>query len=549
MPTTKRLLPAAIIAAASLAAASNAGAATYCANTPAPCDGTNGTYIAGLQNALDAAAAQDGHDKIVLGNQEYVTPNGFYYDTADEDRTVEIVGKGDGTVLKADAWLKNNHTVLDLNAEGVVRNLKVLVPSSSNGFQTVGVHLNRDAQAKNVTVADNGVADGADIGISMGEGAVYDSSITMNDATATRGVNVYGTVSLVMGSAIKAGTALRTQTGGVLQAGRNRIDARWGALAYGGTLTVFDSSIKTRTSAGVGLAAVAATGNAALRASQVTQFGTAWDTDAVLASSGNANSAHVDVENSALAGQGASLTTVATGAGQAGINTDASAFDGSVTDHAGPGGISMTSTIEADPKLVDPENGDVRLQPGSPLIDAGIEPKLSSNAIDLYGSERPIDGDGNGVAKRDIGAAERLAPVVFTPPAQDDPQGGGQTPGPQQPGGEQPPKQQQQTTPVADAVAPVVSNLRLKLKRSGKRRGARVRFALSEASRVTIKVQRKRGGTFRTVATLRRSLQAGTRSVKLRKATGKRRLRVVVTAVDAAGNRSAAKRLRFRVKR
>jgi hypothetical protein len=89
---------------------------------------------------------------------------------------------------------------------------------------------------------------------------------------------------------------------------------------------------------------------------------------------------------------------------------------------------------------------------------------------------------------------------------------------------------------ITDDDPPVLSRVRV--------RGTRVRFRLSEAGRVAIKV--KRGG--RTVKTRRASARRGTNSVTLR---GLRagRYRVEVRAWDLARNHSRLKRARLTVRR
>ncbi len=86
--------------------------------------------------------------------------------------------------------------------------------------------------------------------------------------------------------------------------------------------------------------------------------------------------------------------------------------------------------------------------------------------------------------------------------------------------------------------APSIKRLRLA--------GGSVRLRLSEAATVRIRIDRAKNGHYRNVRTLKRAGKAGrnVRSLGRRLAAG--RYRVTVVAVDAAGNRSAAKRVRFR---
>ena len=134
---------------------------------------------------------------------------------------------------------------------------------------------------------------------------------------------------------------------------------------------------------------------------------------------------------------------------------------------------------------------------------------------DGEGNARSLDGDGNCDARPDIGAFEAPAAACVPPASQPDVQ-------PQ--------------PPATDATAPVVTKVRLFHRRS-------VRFTVSEAARVTIRITR----SHRKPVVLKRTVAAGQVSLKLKRALGYGRYAIRVLAVDAAGNRSAPAIVRRRV--
>jgi hypothetical protein len=140
------------------------------------------------------------------------------------------------------------------------------------------------------------------------------------------------------------------------------------------------------------------------------------------------------------------------------------------------------------------------------------------------------DGNGDGSARRDIGAYELAGPL----------------PGEQPPGG----------GPAADTQAPVLSGFASTRRSFAKR--THFRFTLSETARVTITIQRASGTgartRYRTVAAIRRTGQLGRNSTSFSRKVGRRllragRYRAVARATDTAGNRSASRRAAFRIAR
>jgi hypothetical protein len=69
--------------------------------------------------------------------------------------------------------------------------------------------------------------------------------------------------------------------------------------------------------------------------------------------------------------------------------------------------------MDEDPMFVDATNGDYSLMMGSPSIDTGTESDAPDH--DLSGTERPLDGDGDGAKTTDMGAYEFLLYQLYLP--------------------------------------------------------------------------------------------------------------------------------------
>jgi Right handed beta helix region len=76
------------------------------------------------------------------------------------------------------------------------------------------------------------------------------------------------------------------------------------------------------------------------------------------------------------------------------------------SDYVGlPNQTGLSGNVSIEPSFVDPDEGDFRLRTGSPLLDAGANPDVSSSE-DFDGSLRVLDGDGDAAAVVDMGASE-----------------------------------------------------------------------------------------------------------------------------------------------
>jgi hypothetical protein len=125
--------------------------------------------------------------------------------------------------------------------------------------------------------------------------------------------------------------------------------------------------------------------------------------------------AGIDVESGTLSANHLTLF----GSGAAGVRVPAGAeatLANSVVWGFASGG-RVTATYSHLPESgVDPgfdSSGDLRLRADSPLVDAGDPRALDADEpeTDALGAVRALDGDGDGTARRDVGATERRPPA------------------------------------------------------------------------------------------------------------------------------------------
>ena len=109
--------------------------------------------------------------------------------------------------------------------------------------------------------------------------------------------------------------------------------------------------------------------------------------------------------------RGVTSSIVAVGAGRgaaaANVRTSYSDYDPSGNTNYGSNGTITESNVSyvGDAGFVDPAVGDYHLRSTSPLLDRGDPVPLPG--LDLDGNALVTDGDGDGVARRDMGAFEQ----------------------------------------------------------------------------------------------------------------------------------------------
>lgn len=506
-----------------------ASATDYCV---APNQGCGANNVGTLQDALNLAAVGNDSDRVLLGEGTYVAPpvqTAFSY--TNHAAPVEIVGSGRGrTILTAQPYALDRVLYLDGGAGSSVHDLTIRIPRRVN--QDFRGLLTRDIARRVEIVADPDQVLPF-LGVLLDDGGTFeDSTVTLSTEQDTTGISA---VSPVAGGRVDIrNSAITARTGvdvwGYATVERSRVTGgNLGIRAHGGETTVRDSLVDITWLAGTGMKAQArANWDAKITADGVTVIGANTpDVSGVGATTaGSVQNAAVALTNSVIRVPFNAVYASATSTGTAKVSASFSDYDASGNIAFGPGAsIDETHvTNVGDAGFVDAAGGDYRLRAGSPLVDLG-EPDVPQG-LDLDGNARVADGNGDGYARRDIGAFELQPAAPPAPPA---------------------------TGPAPDTQPPVISGFRAARSRLAVARGTRFSYRLSENARVTLRLQRAgRHGRYRTLAGFKKTATAGVNTLRFRGRIHRRalrpgRYRAVITAIDAAGNRSTARVTPFRV--
>jgi hypothetical protein len=527
---TRTFLAGAAAALAITIPAATAEAKTYCVAKPECVAAGNADMGDDLQAALEAAQKSIDPDRVEVGPGTFAGP--FTYGNASSRLLLVGAGRGATKLTMPGAAFAN--WVLALQSPALAHDLSIEAPAGTNKG---GLLLTNSAEAEHVDVSGAGTANA--YGALLEGGRFADGSIDMGDDPGNGGILTGAGLNLVDRARVIAGT-------GIVEGGspgtkaivrRSRVIAsETGVWAQGGRTDLYSTLIDVR--AGVTGIRVANwnayNGQLGSVISQVTLVGSGKPGSVGVYVSADTATEDVDawVFDSVVTGFASPVRRL-TSAGSASIVLSSSVYgEIAPADSIGTGSIGQADPLGPVVEFADAAAGDFRLRAASPLVDAGSDAPLQNNEPeeDLAGAARLVDGDGDGVVRRDPGAFEAPAPKQAVAPQAAPPA----TPA---------------TAPAAslDSTAPVLSGLKAKWSR----RRAVLRMALSEPATLRLRVQRRSGGKWVAVGKARTLARgAGATTVRLKLAAARPgKHRIVVRAVDAAGNRSAAARPTFRIAR
>jgi hypothetical protein len=477
----------------------------------------------GFADALVQAGNHPGPDRILLGGGYYTAPdgNGFYYSSAEP---IEIAGAGregpGATIINAPSGGLRTLSLTG-GSGSLIHDVRIDLPIGAGPGGT-GLQMGGTARHIMVFAKDTQQSNGH-VGMGLVGGTLEDSIVDVGMKLSSGVVLDDGaSPSTIRDSLITADLPVMSSGGGLVERSR-LLGGKWALQASRKTTTVRSSLLQAQSPTARGIFAYTSPGydtQVVLNGVDVIGPGGPGTTGVHASPTVPGAKVSVSLANSIVRGFVAPLDA----SGDSKISASYSDYDGTGNQSANVGGITEAHISNVGAAgFVGP--GDYRLTAASLLVDAG-DPG-AAQGLDLAGNPLVADSNGDGSARRDIGAYELPAPAP--------PPGGGQG---------------------ADTRAPVLSHFASARRAFAKR--TRFRFTLSEAARVTIRIQRVTGSgrhtRYRTVATVRRTGAAGRNSTAFSRKVGRRvlragRYRAVALATDAAHNRSAPRRAAFRIAR
>lgn len=377
------------------------------------------------QAAVDAAVTAAGADTVRLGAGTFTTAIAKTSSVA----LTTIVGAGQGLTTIQGAT--SSTPLVNLQGLFVVRDLTIRATAGGNA----AVVLGSSARMQSVTAERTGAMSSYVVSISGDGGATPGISDSTLRAVGGDNYILYSYNTLIDATSIEAGPATAITYLAYLNATTLRRtnvsgNVTLAALYATGSATITDSVVRPTSTTAAALTALTAFSNTTVTVADSSLIGPAGSTAAALeagsfqdgwtatiTASGIASSGFTDL---GCAGTANFVTAAATVTASHSVASPVTLTPCSGGGYTNVGTETLTpgaGLLSASPGFTDASTGDVHLVAGAPAIDAGDPSVLPASPLrlDFYGLAREVDGNGDGTARRDAGAAEYAPPVIVPP--------------------------------------------------------------------------------------------------------------------------------------
>jgi hypothetical protein len=401
----------------------SATATTFCVPSfHAACPNSGGNVAkADVEEAMGLNSTDGIADQVIIAAGTFTENSTYEPEPATDSETFEpkgsdpltVIGAGPAaTVLTTPAT--GNVFIVNLsynNSRAItIKDLTVRIPASlpdglGSAFQLDGDVLdNVDIVSRNPDSGGIASAVGAGNVFRNGEtrgesGGNLDDPMcacTMNGSLLVEDSTLTGATWALQASAV--GAQLTTRRVRVVNA------KNYGVIVTRGSATVENSVLGTVD--GIGFYVSASADNGSIVANHITAVDTGSSSPAmeIQKTSGSGN-ASLTVSNSILRGFSSGYKVVAAAGPGIGVATLIGRYSNFPKAGVAAGVVDVaTGNVDVDPKLL----GNGSLPPSSPSVDAGD--LAAGLTTDFLGALRPVDGNGDGIARRDQGAFEYQPP-------------------------------------------------------------------------------------------------------------------------------------------